>query len=1136
MPRRARADLDVWDDFASSANYDNAPDLVYSLSSDGARLNCHAFDYIPPPAKKRKKADLDAPHRTWNPMETEGDDDFAFPESMGDGSAPHEQICDERTRKRTYGDDPMKTWRETSQQDFLEEMMWGEGLRYAQDNPRCTTCHACYSPASNPPPSSADVPRTTQATQADADTTGGHQADSDASDYDDPPLPSLDPPRPAGVSEIYCCWECGDFLQCADCCLERHRTMPLHVIQLWSGSYWEKTSLAKMGLIYQVGHGGFPCVCPDPAVRTMVVLDSILHTVHYRYCSCRGLRTLNAVRQLLRNRWYPATVTDPETCITFHALDTFRLAAVHANVNINNWLKAIEERTDALKLGKVPDRRAAFHRVVRQYTFLLRAKRFGRGNDRTGIGGTAQGGLAWRCWACPREGVNLPEGWKDVDESDAYLYRPTLAFDANFRLKNLIRANERHDPELGDGMGYFVKKDEYKAHLASYVNEVDMSTCIAFKALVEKDTKASAGLRVSGVAGAICARHELVQPHGLADLQKGERYCNMDYVLLSVVAIMGYAALTVSYDIGCQFMINFFARMKKMPGRLQWDEKDLDIIFGLPVWHGGIHEEICRTRNSLKYHDGVGRTDGEAIERIWSLLNPFAWATKYMGEGSRHDWLEDKVDNINFGKLVGIVYLLARRYIVSVDELKVQVDSFRSICKSIEPPVLRQWKQNVAAWKRDRSSPCPYTDPTIEGLSEAEVRRRLDREELEEIKAGRAGVEGTSQTAFLVAGMRLEGAQRRIIADLGGRAVLPMSIEGLINNRRRSLLDKLKPFNDLLKTYIPGASSTSSDAASDTAVDPERLPVTMPSSLPPTRVRMACAEGLPEKELQLRCAAARDTLQAIRKKQHAKQYYIEFRNKSLTGQKSNTRAHTMLATLQERIDSDAEAYRAHRRAILSLRKVDDDPEFPKLLAKDLRLEGELQDDDDDAARRLAAAGRQRSRHLHVSTSKHTMSWIWTANGVYSDATVDKDEVDKTIQHLWARALARKDRWVEEAELLREDMRRCLRSLEAEAEMWRARADVDLGRGPAYYSGTRAYALKHCALWLQMRDHFRSVWNLPIGKTKRRIFDHWQHLNDNAEVWLAESRGLPGFEEIPEGATEASEHVPSVANAATSSHS
>lgn len=61
-----------------------------------------------------------------------------------------------------------------------------------------------------------------------------------------------------------------------------------------------------------------------------------------------------------------------------------------------------------------------------------------------------------------------------LTSGNRYLYRPTLACDANFRLKNLVRRNERHDPELGDGLGYFVKKDDYKEHLARYVNETDV--------------------------------------------------------------------------------------------------------------------------------------------------------------------------------------------------------------------------------------------------------------------------------------------------------------------------------------------------------------------------------------------------------------------------------------------------------------------------------------------------------------------------------------------------------------------------------------------------------------------------------------------------------------------------------------
>jgi Kyakuja-Dileera-Zisupton transposase len=52
---------------------------------------------------------------------------------------------------------------------------------------------------------------------------------------------------------------------------------------------------------------------------------------------------------------------------------------------------------------------------------------------------------------------------------------------------------------------------------------IQISTCIAFAALTQKDTRNTAGLRVSGVGGCVCARHECMRPNGLGDLQKGER-------------------------------------------------------------------------------------------------------------------------------------------------------------------------------------------------------------------------------------------------------------------------------------------------------------------------------------------------------------------------------------------------------------------------------------------------------------------------------------------------------------------------------------------------------------------------------------------------------------------------------------
>ncbi|KAF7325926.1 CxC2 domain-containing protein [Mycena kentingensis (nom. inval.)] len=198
------------------------------------------------------------------------------------------------------------------------------------------------------------------------------------------------------------------------------------------------------------------------------------------------------------NGWYPATTIDPSTCATFRLLDLFRLLKVVVNVNANDFVQSLERLTDATFTRKVPERYKSFIRMSRQWDFLTRAKRAGRGNYADGVETTPPGGLAVWCWACPDPARNLPKGWDKVDEKRAFLYCLMLALDANFRLKNRIRANERHDPSLGPGLGYFVLLLAYKEFLKHYVAENDVSTCIAFQALMQKETRLTTGLRVSG--------------------------------------------------------------------------------------------------------------------------------------------------------------------------------------------------------------------------------------------------------------------------------------------------------------------------------------------------------------------------------------------------------------------------------------------------------------------------------------------------------------------------------------------------------------------------------------------------------------------------------------------------------------
>ena len=97
------------------------------------------------------------------------------------------------------------------------------------------------------------------------------------------------------------------------------------------------------------------------------------------------------------------------------------------------------------------------------------------------------------------------------------------------------------------------------------------------------------------------------------------------------------------------------------------------------------------------------------------------------------------------------------------------------------------------------------------------------------------------------------------------------------------------------------------------------------------------------------------------------------------------------------------------------------------------------------------------------------------------------------------------------ELLREDMRRCLRSLEKESHLWGVHAVSSEGRTPAHTSGMRAYAFRHEDQWLSLSARFRKDWDKPHGRTKRLILEQAASLlDDRAATYVGESAALLGL--------------------------
>ncbi|KAJ7826746.1 hypothetical protein B0H13DRAFT_1657348 [Mycena leptocephala] len=879
-----------------------------------------------------------------------------------------------------------------------------------------------------------------------------------------------------GGSRTFRCECCGEFLQCRKCCLERHILMLLHFVREWNGNFWEDITLVELGLVYQLGHEGLPCPTPDPALCKLVVVDVTgIHRVTYCFCGCDRADTTNNLQQFLRNTWYPATTTDPDSCATFAVLEHFRLLNVVGNVNAHDFITTLERKMSAL--GST-----GWHKVPHA----------GRGHDPNGLAATKPGECMVVCWACPYDGRNLPPEWCDAEPRHQFLYRLILAMDANFKLKNRIRVNERDDPSLGPGWGAFVEVSQYKEHLSHYVAESDISMCIAFAALTQKETRNTAGLRVSGVGGCVCARHECMRANGLGDLQKGERYANMDYILMSALAGFDLKELTISYDVACQWRKRLAERMEKLPEGMRLDIEHILFQCGLPVWHALSHEASCTNANSLSFMPGVGKTDGEGIERLWASLNASTFHTKTMGLGSRADTLEDKIDYLNFMKNLGSSDALRRKLIVAVAERARQVAAFREVNKTISSEVRELWQSDIDVFLADRTKPNPYILTNKDGPSEAQIRVLLKKDEEEAAAKGVAPLHGTSATAFLTAGLQLEDSQRRIKAKIAGLTLVTADRESKIQEQRLALLAKLRNFRGLQQIYTPAAARAveAENARRNpdvSPVKPENIRLYLPSELSAPDRLNGCMERLPEMEAQLREAQCTDALVALRAGLHAKRHVIYCRAGQVTGQHGAMRAATVISLLTDRINATAAKYNDARAALIKLKGEAYALHFKKLVKDDLTLDGDVKDDDNTARKKLGmiGAGKGARTPQHIAGSSRTvMSWIWASHSALDESERELHECE-SMRVEWARAKARKNRWEEEVTLLREEMRRILRYLEWQADFWDERATTTTtreGLAAATRAGIRAYTLKQANVYRSLRTFFYGELNMSIGDT------------------------------------------------------
>ncbi|TDL14508.1 hypothetical protein BD410DRAFT_733990, partial [Rickenella mellea] len=877
---------------------------------------------------------------------------------------------------------------------------------------------------------------------------------------------------------LYRCLDCFDsHVVCDGCMCASHKHHPLHRIEFWTGDFWKKSSLHALGLIVPLGHMGD--VCKYSTKTDLTVIDTTgIHTVSVNFCEC-PFASVPHRTQLLRVRWWPATIDRPHTVATFTALDTFLQLSLQSKINMYDFYWSLVHLTDNTGTQKLKERYKEWLRCVHEYRHVYIAKRSARGHDPGGVQATKPGECTVECPACPQPGRNLPEGWENAEHKDRYKYALFLAMDANFRLK--LKERGIRDEPLGDGWAYFVPSRPFKEHLSNYVGQPEMNMCESkHRAVDHANIRGNDKLAVNGVGGVNCSRHALNRNVGFGDLQRGEKYANMDYFVLSTLHDVKVKTIYLSYDIACQWFVNLPTRLGEYPFRLQVNP-DLVVIVAVPKLHLVGHGPKCQTKYSLNYIPGSARTCGESIEQIWSGHNAVSMSTREMTPGCRQDTLDDHLGAWNFRKVVGLgeckqLLALLREAVPMKIKQNIQFDELSA---SRSPADIAKWHQMVQAYHADNTRPDPYSMPPSEGSSLAKVKLALAKEESEDATAGIVSPHETSASTFLYAGLDLEDQQRVLQASVATASSNSTIQAADIQQKRNALRHRIDAWRKIQAVYMPGVSASLQDrnpSDEDTSEpgNSELSKLFLPSSFPVAQ-QSAMLPGLAEKERRLRLAQAEDCLRQLRRHLRVRSTLWQYKKSSVSGQRATTRTRSYIDRFNEKIQRYARKYRAARATLHVL-----DPNgvwverFKVLNSADIR--GPQRDDGDHL-----------DKGMQESEGRRGFTWIWLvplAAGTDAD-DVTEEQDDMRVE--WVKSKARAERWDEEVTLVAEEMRRTLAFLEWRACWWEGqvhRRVRDVGDTtplqrrsvtPDILSGLRAYALKQAAIQRNLARHFAVLW-------------------------------------------------------------
>ncbi|KAK7026660.1 hypothetical protein VNI00_015533 [Paramarasmius palmivorus] len=827
--------------------------------------------------------------------------------------------------------------------------------------------------------------------------------------------------------DLYRCRDCCEkCLSCAECLVFDHRRRPFDRVEL--------------------GHPpGEACKMHDQAPTGFVVVDiNSIQEVDVRYCICQP-HVGKDWQQLLRYKLYPATVMGPRTAFTFQTLTLFHTMTHLGKVNLYDFYRTLEARTDGVGLGGV------------KWQYLKLLKRGGIANipasvrDLSNIG---RGSLALRCLACPRPKVNLPYNWQEIRSDKSYLYFKFIGVDTCFRLKRRHISSEEKDPGLVTGLAYYVPQEQYQKFVTGLSEQKERPTPML--TLPDQHLYRTPGGEPSEqqVQQKLCHNWGVVMlvyppQDGRTKWYRGPEqrrkvFGHADYAISASQSLDDPRLKRIlSYDIACQYYVKFF-------GRMRWNPEPLKMViveelwrFVVPKLHIHGHERKCQENFSLHFEPGSGQLDGEGLERHWAGDGGIATSTREMGPGHRRDTMDDQFSSWNHRKRIGLGKQLKKRQRKAVSQQKVHMEVYQQFTASQVPEVIKEWSTIVLDWEWGVSQRNPYSLPRS-GTTEQDVQLHYAQKEAEDLRKGIVAVHDVSGSVFMYIGLEIEEQQRRLSLYIKQHTASTSLQKTDLLECRAKLEQMIYRFRQVQHVYMPAISELLDKSRSGELVEVEAEHLLLPSELPEEMRKGSALEKWVKMEMEYRRGQCQSSLDSIRTRLFLRSRLLTDRSIHKRHQSGAKEARVSLGNNDNRMEELKAKYRAAYDALLALRRGD----------SDIRA---LDEEDTHAVRNVRKAlGAERMRRLTDSLVKageshQVLSWIW----VDWDVSGDPSGVKEVIRVQWSKAWARKRRWDEELHLVEEEMRRTVVTLQYEAEEWRSRI-VETGDS-AVDEGMSAYA-------------------------------------------------------------------------------